>query len=195
MNFSSKFPDNLNEEQKIAVAQIIQPQCNMTNCPFLLYGPPGTGKTRVLVEAIKEIVRTTTKHVLVCAHSNGACDEIANRLAETLRPCELLRMYAKSFNKTHLSEKIKPFSNMVDDEFQFPSLNYIYGFRVVVCTIFTAGCLTRARVDSEFDAGHFSFVLLDEAACSPETVSIVPIAGIYIFNNHFIICQSNLKFY
>lgn len=165
----------------------------MPNCPFLLYGPPGTGKTRVLAEAIKEIVRTTEKNVLVCAHSNGACDEITNKLAETLRPSEVFRMYAKSYNKSHLSERIKPYSNLIEDEFQFPSLKYMYEFRVVVCTIFTAGCITRAREDKIFDAGHFSFVFLDEAACAPETVSIIPIAGTYIFDNHSINYQSNLE--
>lgn len=85
-------------------------------------------------------------------------------------------MYARSCNKETVSETIKPHSNYSKD-FQLPSLNYLYQFRILVCTLTTAGCLTRTRKDQVFDSGHFKYIFIDEAACVHETVAMVPIAG------------------
>lgn len=104
-----------------------------------------TGKTRTLVEAIFEIVRTTDKHVLVTASSNAACDEITEHLMQLLSPNEMFRLYAKTSDKTKISENIKPICNFKKDEFIFPSLEYLKQFRVVICTLLTSGCFTRAR--------------------------------------------------
>lgn len=128
-------------------------------------------------------MRTTTKNVLVCANSNAACDELTERLVDLLHVGELFRMYAKSYNRNMLSNKIKPVCNLVEEKFKFPSLAYLYQFRVIVCTLLTAGCISRARIDSSFQSGHFSYILIDEAASVPEPTSLIPIAGTYIFGN------------
>lgn len=140
----------------------------------------GTGKTRTIAVAIAEIVRKTKDFILVCANSNSACDELTLRLLQFLSKSEIYRLYAKSFNKNILNNKILPICNLQGEEFKFPSLAYLYQFRVVVCTLMTAGSLTRARGrDRYFDPSHFSRVFIDEAACVHEPITIIPIAGIY----------------
>lgn len=147
----------------------------------------GTGKTRTIVAAIIDIVRTTEKNVLVCANSNAACDEITKRLLEVLCYGELHRMYAKSYNKNLISDKIRPVSNLMEGRLEFPSLQYLYQFRVVVCTLLTAGCVTRARGQNRtFSSAHFSHIFIDEAACAHEPVTLIPIAGMNFFACNFI---------
>lgn len=157
----------------------------------------GTGKTRTLVAAIEEIVRSTSKSVLVCANSNSACDEIVTRLIDVLEKGEMFRMYGKSYNYRKVSEKIKPLCNWLKGEFRFPSLEFLYQFRVLVCTLTTAGCLTRATEHSQFSARHFSHVIIDESASTHETVSLIPIAG-KVGKNHskfyFMLIGSEIAF-
>lgn len=164
----------------MAVEHIVNAQ-NRPN-PFLLIGPPGTGKTRTLVSAIQEIVRSSNKSVLVCAFSNSACDEISERLLDVLSAEEIHRLYAKTFNTELISPKIWPISNIQDGKIQMPSLKYLQQFRVVVCTMLTAGSIVRARGEEKcFSSTHFSHIIMDEAAYCPETVSLVPIAGMCQF--------------
>lgn len=137
----------------------------------------GTGKTRTLVAAIEEIVRSTTKSVLVCANSNSACDEITERLIDVLHFGEMFRIYAKSYDVRKINGRIKPFCNWLKEEFRYPSLEFLYQFRVLVCTLSTSGCLTRACEDVSFDSGHFSHIIIDESASTHETVTMIPIAG------------------
>lgn len=44
-------------------------------------------------------------------------------------------------------------------------------------TVTTAGSFSRARILAGFDATHFSFVFVDEAASIQESTTLVPIAG------------------
>ena len=67
---------SLNNSQKNAVKNAINTQ-NF----FLIHGPFGTGKTRTLVELIQQEVRQNNK-VLVTAESNGAVDNILDRLSQ-----------------------------------------------------------------------------------------------------------------
>lgn len=128
--------------------------------------------------AIAEIVETTDDYVLVTAHSNAACDELAIRLLDVLRDGQLCRLYAKSWKVDMVHAKLKPFCNLQNGDFEFPDLQYLYQFRVVVTTLVTSGILVRARgEDANFDSNHFSRVFIDEAACIHEPVSMIPIAG------------------
>ncbi|XP_055307474.1 putative helicase mov-10-B.1 [Sitodiplosis mosellana] len=174
--YSFQFCDELNEEQKNAVKYIVQ--ADKDSNPFILFGPPGTGKTRTLVAAIAEIVAKRETAVLVCAQTNATCDEITERLLAVTHNISLFRMYARSYSKEKLSAKISTVCNFKAGEFQFPSLEYLYKYRIVVCTLLTAGFLVGARGDPNFNSSHFTHVFIDEAGCITEPVSMIPIAGL-----------------
>lgn len=167
----------MNPEQKAAVDSIV----NTKNypSPFILFGPPGTGKTRTLVAAIEQIVRSTTKKILVCAQSNAAADEITIRLSNTLTENQMFRMYAKSFDERKLNSVIEPYSNWTYSEekkFTYPSFDFLAEFRVIICTLSTSCCFARAM---HIPANHFSYVFIDECASAHETSSLIPIAGMH----------------
>lgn len=153
------------------------------------YLSKGTGKTKTVVAAIENIVRSTTKNILVCAQSNAAANEIAERLCTTLDNKQLLRMFSKSYDHDKIISTLEPFSNLYDGELKYPSLDYLYEFRVLICTLSTAGCLVRARESQVFEAAHFDYVFIDECASAHETMSLIPIAGknviIFIVTNTF----------
>lgn len=161
--------------------------------PYLLFGPAGTGKTKTLVSAIEEIVRSSEKCVLVCANSNAACDEIANRLLRVLKVIEILRVYAKSYNISKVPIAIKECCNFINGEFQYPSFRYIYGFRVVVITLSSSGQYMLARSDPDFNADHFAYVFVDECASTNEITTMIPIAGMFFqtFPHFFTDSNSN----
>lgn len=130
--------------------------------------------------AIEKIIRTTKKFILVCAQSNAACDEIAQRLSKTLTKEQMLRMYSKSFDLDKLSATLRPYCNLVatchGDEFQYPCFEDLYRYRVLVCTLSTAGYLVK---DTKcFKSNHFGWIFIDECASAHETMSLIPIAGI-----------------
>lgn len=125
-----------------------------------------------------EIVRTTSSSILVCANSNSAADEIAQRLAIILKSNEFIRIYAKSFNGSKVKDDIKKKSNFIKGTFQYPCLKFIYKFRVVICTLSTSGHLMRARNrDKDFNAKHFSYLMIDECASTNQTTTMIPISG------------------
>lgn len=170
--------EKLNHEQKIAVQLIVE---SNNRLPYLLFGPAGTGKTRTLVTAVENIVRSTNGRVLVCANSNAACDEFTERLLKVMNTKEIFRMYAKSYNIRNVSKEIIKCSNFKEGQFRIPKLKHLYTFRVVICTLLTAGCISRACGESDFNSAHFSHVIIDEAASTNETMTLIPIAGILFF--------------
>lgn len=138
---------------------------------------------------------------MVCANSNSACDEITERLLNVLQIGEIFRMYAKSYDTRKVSEDIKPICNMLKKGFCSPSLEFLYQFRVLVCTLNTAGSLARAQEYPEwlgrkskrsrrniwqsgsdndapaYNPKHFSHIFIDECVSAHETVSLISIAG------------------
>lgn len=137
----------------------------------------GTGKTKTIVAAIEQIVRTTNKNILVCAQSNAACNVIAEGLSKVLTRKEMLRMFSMSYELDQISETIQPYCNLFEGGLKYPSLEYLYKFRVLICTLSTSGCLVRARESYNFNPKHFGYVFIDECASALETMALVPIAG------------------
>lgn len=182
-----KRSSNLNDEQYEAVQNIIAKRNG--SLPYILYGPPGTGKTATLVAAIVKIVHSTKNNVLVCANSNAACDEITGRLMEYLKMYQLLRFYAKNFDEVKLKKNIQPYSNWNGEDFHHPALKHLLEYRVIVCTLCTASCLTRAVENC--GPLPFSHVIIDECASTHETMSLVAIAGECFFHAEIIANVSN----
>lgn len=167
---------NLNEEQNKVVRDILEGSHHPL--PYLLYGPPGTGKTNTLLISIKEIVKNTKMCVLLCSQSNAACDEIGARLTRFLTPDEMLRMYSISREIKDIKPELMAYCNLFDGKLMHPSLEYIYKYRVIICTLSVSGCLSRARIDPNFSPRHFSYVIIDECASAHETMALIPIVGL-----------------
>lgn len=130
-----------------------------------------------MVAAIERIVRTTSKYILVCAQSNAACNEIAERLTKVLSAKQMFRMFSASYDLDQISDTIRPFCNLFEGELKYPSLDYLYQFRVLICTLSTSGCLVRARHCLDYNRHHFGYVFIDECASAHETMALIPIAG------------------
>ncbi|KAJ2718176.1 hypothetical protein GGI07_005862 [Coemansia sp. Benny D115] len=74
------FDDSLNESQKRAVRLALGP-----GDVAMVHGPPGTGKTHTVVEIIRQMC-LRGQRLLVCAPSNVAVDNLAERLGRTKIP-------------------------------------------------------------------------------------------------------------
>lgn len=125
-----------------------------------------------MVAAIEQIILLTSKNVLVCAQSNTACDEICERLTTVLCEEEMFRLYARTYDVCKLNPLLTSYSNFTGTEFHYPSLQFLMKFRVLVCTLCTAGTLARAGVS----ANHFSYIFIDESVSAFETMTLIPIA-------------------
>ena len=91
----------LNEKQQEAVEKILE-----ANELAIVHGPPGTGKTTTLVQAIKALIKSNGKRVLVVAASNTAVDLLTDKLSD--EGLDVLRIG----NPSRVSEKL--FSLTVD---------------------------------------------------------------------------------
>lgn len=137
----------------------------------------GTGKTQTLIALIEQIVRTDTQNVLICAPSNVSCDAITERLLDVIKKDELFRFYGDSCKYVKTSRRIQEVSNINLDEVFYPPLKFLYSFRVIICTTSSAGYITRARLDGKWSAAHFGYVIIDDCASIPQSMSLIPIAG------------------
>jgi len=66
----------LNKVQQLAVDKIVKAQDLA-----IVHGPPGTGKTTTLVEAVKALIKSGEKQILIVAPSNTAVDLLSTKIA------------------------------------------------------------------------------------------------------------------
>jgi helicase MOV-10 len=185
--FNDSIEDN--EEQQTAIRNIVN--CTAFPSPYVIFGGPGTGKSSTIVEAIAQIVKLKPKsHVLVCASSNSACDDIGKKLLSYVSKNKVLRIYSPSFDNKpdKLDSALQEISNFrcrnlcdcnkrscpeaepLDD----PSYEELYTARVVICTLVSCGRIVSADVSSQ----HFDYIFIDEAASECEQRTLIPIAGL-----------------
>ncbi|GFG34137.1 hypothetical protein Cfor_08140 [Coptotermes formosanus] len=169
---------NRNPEQQQAVRNIVSG--TSYPAPYLIFGPPGTGKTVTVVEAVTQLYHLNKPkgHLLICAPSNAAADEVAKRLVMShighIPDGDILRLYASSYNHKNIPEQLKKCSNYVD-AFFYPSKETIMKYAVVVVTLSTAGRLVTGGIP----AGHFSHLFIDESGHAVEPEALIPIAGLF----------------
>lgn len=87
-DFSVPGISELNPSQIEAVTSVLKHPLS------LIQGPPGTGKTVVSTTIVYHIYKQTNESVLVCAPSNVAADQLADRLSRT--GMNIIRLVAKS---------------------------------------------------------------------------------------------------
>ena len=86
--FSAPGLPELNESQQFAVRHV------MGNALSLIQGPPGTGKTVTSATIVYHMARANQGQVLVCAPSNVAVDQLAEKIHQT--GLKVVRLAAKS---------------------------------------------------------------------------------------------------
>lgn len=182
----------LNESQKIAVRSVLESPLS------LIQGPPGTGKTVTSATIVYHLARQIKGKVLVCAPSNIAVDQLAERIA--LSGLKVVRVVAKS--REALSSAVEHLSlhyqvRHVDDR-EESELNKLLRLRDelgelndrderrlrslrraterelldasdVICTT----CTTAG--DPRLSSLRFRSVLIDEATQAAEPEALIPI--------------------
>lgn len=126
---------------------------------------------------IEQIVRTTKQNVLFCAPTHNACDEMVYHLAPILQAGEMYRFYAMPSKHSIAKPQVLEVSNFNGTTVSYPPLKTLYKYRVVICTLESAGFLTRAHVDKDWDGQNFKYVIIDDSASVHETMTFIPIAG------------------
>ncbi|VEN64308.1 unnamed protein product [Callosobruchus maculatus] len=167
------FNESLNDEQKIAVKNIMNRDLNV---PYLIFGPPGTGKTVTVVEAVLQLWKMrSTSRILVCAPSNAATNEIATRLIEVMPKSELFRFVGNIYGNDNKMVRLTKIMNVhPDGTFYMPSMEQLLEYRVLLTTLVTAARLVNGGAPKD----HFTHVFIDEASYANESQTLIPIAGI-----------------
>lgn len=102
--------------------------------PYILFGPPGTGKTKTLVEAIMQLIHMESrrKHILVCATSNSACDEVVKRLITNGVGDKVFRIFAKRMEEeiAEIPPDVLAVSNLSLGEHYYPSIAVLMKHKV-----------------------------------------------------------------
>lgn len=192
------FNENIknNREQQEAVLAIVNGVSYPA--PYLIFGPPGkivdkflsenivlfscfvgTGKTSTVTEAVCQLLHTQQlSRILVTATSNAAADELAQRLLKYLRnSCyfdhNVYRLYAANVQREVSDPLLLDNSNY--EMSSLPDWRILKKFRVIVCTLSTAGRLTLELPLSI--EKHFTHLFIDECGSATETATLIPIAG------------------
>jgi helicase MOV-10 len=115
-----------------------------------------------------QLVRSDTSiKVLACTPSNAAADLLVQRLAAAgLNNAELFRLNAYSRYEEDIPEDVQSFSVSQKQ-------TTLLAYRVVLSTCSSAGTLQIQNVP----AGHFSHIVIDEAAQAEEPLAMIPIVA------------------
>lgn len=165
---------SLNDIQGRAVTQFLQRKyVNMA-----VIGPPGTGKTHVAVAmAVHAVKSSITTRCLLVAPSNAACDMLVHRLhayfpsRSDLLALNSYRRQASSIRLPHVKQHCMWHGST--DVFDSPARLTTTATRIVVCNTEVANELL---LSSKRWKGHFSHVILDEAAQATVLEALAPIA-------------------
>lgn len=178
----------LNIYQKNAIVNILWGKARPL--PYIIFGPPGTGKTVTVIETILQILRLIpSSRILVAAPSNSAADLIALKLIDSgvLKPGDLVRVisynYAVNNNipfklvpycaTASLAKEDTAFSNYESNGIRMECDQATLGrHRVTVCTCAACGQFFGMK----FPRGHFSHIIIDEAAQTGEPDIMIPMS-------------------
>ncbi|CEM31644.1 unnamed protein product [Vitrella brassicaformis CCMP3155] len=195
-NFSAPGLAELNHSQIYAVRKALQsPLC-------LIQGPPGTGKTVTSATIVYHLCKQGQGQVLVCAPSNVAVDQLAERLHHT--GLKVIRMYARSredvqssvehlalhkqircvteagggghqkelLNLLELKDEVGELDN--EDERKLKKLRgQLENELLTAADVICCTCIGAA--DARLSKFRFRQVLIDEATQAMETECLVPI--------------------
>jgi len=132
----------------------------------------------VVVESIIQLVNRDPRFkILACTPSNLAADLLVERLAAAgLNADQLFRLNAYSRYEADISEGVQAFS-------VFEKRAKLLAYRVILSTCSSAGFLQTENIP----AGHFSHIVIDEAAQAEEPLALIPIAAFTNENTNVIL--------
>ena len=179
---SLDLPDEMNDQQRFTVASLLRKDHGST--PFLLYGPFGTGKTRTLIEFLKLLLGPNAEakvpasnrepRVLVCSPSNSSVDMYVSQLASVVgSPSEMHRIMAPHRGPIY-NRELAPYTRFdaAAGMHRLPEMAELLQMKVVVCTTRMAAALCARGVPK----GHFTHIVLDEAAQLMEAEALLPLS-------------------
>lgn len=122
----------------------------------------------MVVESIIQLLNSDPGFkILACTPSNAAADLLVDRLAAAgLDADQLFRLNAYSRYEEDISEDVQAYS-------VFQKRPKLMAFRVVLSTCSSAGFLQTENIP----VGHFSHIVIDEAAQAEEPLALIPIAA------------------
>ncbi|XP_050076127.1 probable RNA helicase armi [Anopheles maculipalpis] len=182
----------LNRYQKQAVVNVLRGEARPM--PHIIFGPPGTGKTVTVIELIHQLVANVpSSRVMVVTPSNSAAYLITERLARggILQPGDFIRLVAMSqVERESIPEHLAQYCATVDvaDErstfgdvlvtesglrMKFQA-KHIGRHRITISTCLGVGSLMLMN----FNANHFTHVIIDEAGQAMEPNTLVPICQV-----------------
>jgi len=171
----------LNPKQKEAIRAITAPP-TLNLPPILIIGPYGTGKTFTLGKAIEQLLSEDGTRILVCTHSNSAADLYIKEYldpafeSEKIANKKLVRVYYHNRWVQTVHESVLKYCLIETDpltstrSFRSPVLEDLQNADIVVATLSTSRCVAQL-----LNPGHFTHILLDEAAQALETEAIMPL--------------------
>ena len=158
---------NLNEEQKLAVSNIVHGKCRPL--PYIVFGPPGTGKTTVIVEAVYQLAKhKSCPKILIVAPSNDAVDILVEKLSAFFPPSEMRRILAYSRSLEQVSPSMRAYTKECLSDTEI--FTEIQSSQLIVSTVNLAARFPFYGVPK----GHFEVLIVDEAGhtTEPEIVSV-----------------------
>ncbi|XP_078453656.1 3'-5' exoribonuclease HELZ2 isoform X2 [Lampetra planeri] len=167
------------KQKKVIMFAVGERTCDKPTPPFLMYGPFGTGKTYTLFQATVQILAEPNARVLICTKANSAADLYIQEyfheyVTSGFKEATPLRIIYKLRKINTVSEVVKKYCCLDPNgqSFTVPSLESVRAHRVVISTY--AECDTLRQLG--LPRGHFSHILLDEAAQALEADALIPLA-------------------
>lgn len=85
----------------------------------------------------------------------------------------MFRMFSQSVEMEQVPPSIVNISNLANGLHHYPPLSDLYKYKVVICTLTTAGRFVQAGIKRT----HFTHVFVDECGSATETQSLIAVAG------------------
>lgn len=191
-NLSIPGVGELNASQLAAVTSVLRSPLS------LIQGPPGTGKTVVSTTIVYHINKMTKESVLVCAPSNVAADQLAERLTKT--GLRVVRLVAKSregivsdgIKEISLGDLVKTASGVSPELLKLQQLKDELGElsaydgrkyfkllreaeRKILLDADVVCCTCSAAGDTRLKRIRFRTVLIDESTQATEPECLIPV--------------------
>lgn len=85
----------------------------------------------------------------------------------------IFRMFSQSVEIQLVPADVCRISNLANGKHYYPPLKKLYEYKIVICTLTTAGRFVQANIDKT----HFTHIFIDECGSATETQSLIAIAG------------------